>query len=223
MREYIASIMMEQHQKNKHQDFQFHEVATEGVITAQIADIGHHIHAGASEIKGWFEGATKKRNHINEVLDSTIDWLKEEDRDNKNLDLDMGSFKTWMKTSETFLYRYYYLLADPVYNEIVSNLKKGESSELEDMFGHFVNNANAQNTLNSADMKDRKSATRMLDNLRTIKDLIVVVNKYKARINVIFDLLEKQERKIKGFPFQLMLAGATDLRVTVKKIVNLAT
>ena len=77
--------------------------------------------------------------------------------------------------------------------------------------------------MNSADMKDRKSATRMLDSMQTIKDLIVVVTKYKARVNVIFDLIEKRDRSINGFPFQLMLSGMNDLRQTVKKIVNLST
>ena len=80
----------------------------------------------------------------------------------------------------------------------------------------------AANLMTSADSKDRKSATRMLDSIRTIKDLIVIVNKYKARVNLIYDLLEKRDRSIKGFPFQLMLGGASDLRKTVKKIVNLA-
>lgn len=75
----------------------------------------------------------------------------------------------------------------------------------------------------SADFKDRRTATRMLDSIKTIKDLIVIVEKYRSRCNLIFDLLKKQERIIKGFPFQLMLAGAADLRQTVKKIVNLAT
>lgn len=223
MRDFIAQIAIEQHKLDKKQNFLLTEVASEGIATAVVADVGHYVHNLASTSKGWFEGINKKRNHINEIADATIEQLKEEDKDNPKLNLDTGSFKTWMKTSETYLYRYFYLLADPVYNEIVSSLKKGDISELEDVFGHFVSQNNAVNTINSHDMKDRKSATRMLDSIKTIKDMIVLVNKYKARVNIVFDLIEKRDRTIKGFPFQLMLSGMNDLRQTVKKIVNLAT
>lgn len=222
MREYIAEMLVANHPKDKEENFQYTEVAAEGFVTGVVADIGHGLHNTVTSILGWLEGAKKKRAHINEVLDNTIDWLKQEDKENPRLNLDLGSFKTWMKTSETYLYRYFYLLSDPVYKEIVDSLKKDEISELEDFFGHFVNQSNAGNTMSSADMKDRKSATRMLDSIRNIKDLIVVVEKYKARVNVVFELMEKRERSIKGFPFQLMLRGAADLRQTVKKIVNLA-
>ena len=188
-----------------------------------VADVGHGLHNLASNIKGWFEGLRKKRQHINENLDNTIEWLKEEDKENPRLRLEMGSFKTWMKTSETYQFHYYYLLNDSVYNEIVTNLKKNELSELEDFFSYIVNQLNAADRMVSADMKDRKSATRMLDNIKTVKDLIVIVNKYKARVNVVFDLIEKRDRGINGFPFQMLLSGAADLKQTVKKIVNLAT
>lgn len=223
MREFIAQIMMKNHHKDSERNFVYHEVATEGVATAVVADTAHGVHNLATSVKGWFEGVSKKRKHINEIAESTIEWLKEEDKNNPRLNLDMGSFKTWMKTSETYIYRYFYLLSDSVYNEIVTDLKKGNISELEDMFGHMVSQTNAAETMNSHDMKDRKSATRLLDSVKTIKDLIVIVDKYKARVNLIFDLIEKRDRSIKGFPFQLMLSGMADLRQTVKKIVNLAT
>ena len=223
MREFIAQIACERHGEDRGETFQYTEVASEGIATAVVADIGHNLHNAAGTIKGWFEGMSKKREHINDVLTGTLDWLKEEKKENPNLELDTGSFKTWMKTSETYYYRYYYLLSDSVYNEIVKNLKNDEISELEDFFGHFVNQSNAANIMTSADMKDRKSATRMLDGIRKISDLIVVVERYKARVNIIFELMEQRDRKIKGYPFQLMLRGANDLRQTVKKIVNLAS
>lgn len=223
MRELVYEMMAQRHDADKAETFSNTDMSTEGIATAVVADVGHSIHNNLSTLKGWFEGVKKKREHINEVADATIEWLIEEDRDNRNLKLDMGFFKTWMKSSEIFLYRYYYLLADPVYNEMVDNLKKGHISELEDFISHIVNNTNAAKTLNSADMKDRKSATRLLDSMRTIKDLIVLVSKYKARANIVFDLLEKRDRSINGFPLQLMLSGVNDLRATVKKIVNLAT
>ena len=104
----------------------------------------------------------------------------------------------------------------------MDDLKKDHISELEDFFSEFVNQANAVHRVNSSDMRDRRSATRMLDSIRKIPDLIVIVEKYKARIDVIYDLISKRDRAIKGFPFQLMLRGAHDLRTTVKKIVNLS-
>lgn len=223
MRDLIEKLVLEQYKEDKTKTFQIQEVASEGVATALVADVGHGLHNLASNIKGWFEGLKKKRQHINDNLDNTIEWLKEEDKENPRLRLDMGSFKTWLKTSETYQFHYYYLLNDSVYNEIVTNLKKNELSELEDFFSYIVNQLNAAERMVSADMKDRKSATRMLDNIKTIKDLIVIVNKYKARVNVVFDLIEKRDRSINGFPFQMLLSGATDLKQTVKKIVNLAT
>lgn len=218
----IQEQVLAHHNSDKRETFSYTEVATEGVATAIVADVGHSLHNAASSVRGWFEGIRKKREHINDNLDNTIEWLKDESREHPNLKLDMGAFKTWMKTSETSLFRYYYLLNDSVYGEIVATLKKGELSELEDFFGHLVNQTAAANVMVSADMKDRRSATRMLDNIRTIGDLTAIVFRYKSRVNVIYDLLEKRDRAINGFPFQLMLRGAADLKQTVKKIVNLA-
>lgn len=72
-------------------------------------------------------------------------------------------------------------------------------------------------------MKDRMKVTRMLDSARTIKDLIVIVERYRSRCNAIFKGLTSRKRTIKNFPFQIMLLGYADLNRTVKKIVNLAT
>lgn len=223
MRELVSQILVEDHNKNKRSDFAYTAISTEGFVTAMVADVGHQIHNNVSTVIGYVEGLHAKQQSINEIAESTIEWLKDEARSNKNLDLDMGTFKTWLKTSEVRLYRYYYLLSDPLYNEIVANLKKGEISELERLFEHMVDKVSSATTLQSSDMKDRKSATRMLDGVRTINDLIVLVEKYRARCNQVFDLLKKQDRSIKGFPFQLMRRGINDLRQTVKKIVNLAS
>lgn len=223
MRDYIFQLMEQHHNETVRDGFRNSEVATEGIATAVLADIGHGIHNQARRIVGWFEGVKSKQLHINEIADNTIEWLKDEDRSNKGLSLDMGAFKTWMKTSETFLFRFGYLLSDKMYNEIVSDLKKGDISELERFFEHFTNQMNATQTLNSADMQDRRSATKLLDSAKTIKDLIVLVERYRARANVVFDLLLKQDRSIKAFPLQLMLRGASDLAQVCKKVVNLAT
>ena len=61
-----------------------------------------------------------------------------------------------------------------------------------------------------------------LDSARTIKDLIVIVEKYRSRCMSIFDGMLNRKRKIQSFPFQIMLLGYADLNRTVKRIVNLS-
>ncbi len=72
-------------------------------------------------------------------------------------------------------------------------------------------------------MKDRMKVAQMLDSIRDIKDLIVVVEKYRAHANNVFEAMLKRQRRIQAFPFQVILLGYNDLNRTVKKIVNLAT
>lgn len=185
------------------------EIAEEGIVTAIAGDIGRGFTDAYKEMKGWFLGIESKRKYINEMCDDTIEWLKEEDRDNPKLDLDMGKFKTWMKTSEFFYWRYYFVLHDEIYNDIMKAIKKDDITELE--------------VLTDYNMRERMKVTRMLDSIRTIKDLIVVMEKYRSRTNAIFEGLLKRKRKIQSFPFQILLLGYADLNKTVKKIVNLAT
>lgn len=184
-------------------------IAEEGIITAIAGDAVRNLTDSYKEIKGWFLGVESKRKYIDEQCLDTIEWLKEEDRDNKNLNLDMGKFKTWMKTSETFYWRYYFVLHDEIYNDIMKAIKKNEITEIE--------------VMTDFNMKDRMKVTRMLDSAETIKDLIVIVEKYRARCNSIFKGLTNRKRTIQSFPFQIMLLGYADLNRTVKKIVNLAT
>lgn len=184
------------------------ELAAEGFVTAIAGDIVRNYSGAYREIKGWFLGIESKRKYLNEHCEETIEWLKEEDRSNPKLDLDLGSFKTWMKTSETFLWRYYFILNDEIYNDIMKNAKKNEITSLEVSMDF--------------NMKDRMKVTQKLDSVRSIKDLIVIVEKYRSRCNSIFEALLKRKRKIQSFPFQVMLLGYNDLNMTVKKIVNLA-
>lgn len=198
------SIIAVENAKIRESDF-----ATEGVIKGVASDIWRNgVMDPGSEIKGWFEGVATKQRHINEFADETIQWLKDKDNENKGLDLDMGSFKTWLKTSETMYWRYYFVLNDKMYNQLVAELKKSDTTKIEGMVDF--------------DMKERTETTRLLDNARTIKDLIVLVNKYKARVNMIFELIGKRKRAVKGAPFQVMLLGMVDLNKTVRKIVYLA-
>lgn len=184
-------------------------LAEEGFVKAVVGDAVRNFTDAYKEIKGWFIGIESKRKYIDEQCKDTIEWLREEDRDNPKLDLDMGRFFTWMKTSETFYWRYYFVLHDEVYNDIIKAIKKDEITELE--------------VMTDFNMKERMKVTRQIDSIRTIKDLIVLVEKYRARCNVIFEGLLKRKRRIQSFPFQIMLLGYADLNRTVKKVVNLAT
>ena len=184
------------------------EVAMEGFLRAVGHDAVSSIPDSYREIKGWFLGMESKRKYINEICDDIVEWLEDKDRDHKNLDLDLGTFKTWMKTSETFFWRYYFLLNDKYWKKMEQDLKNGEISGVE--------------TLYSIDFKDRKDVATYLDSIDNIKDLVKVVKLYKERTNKFFELILKRKVKVKAFPFQVILLGANDLRRTVKKIVNLA-
>ena len=185
------------------------EVAEEGFVTAIAGDIVRDFTDAYKEIKGWFIGIESKRKYINDSCLDTIEWLKEEDRDNPKVSLDMGKFFTWMKTSETFYWRYYFVLHEEIYKDIMKAIKDNDITELE--------------VLTDFNMRERMKVTRMIDSAREIKDLIVIVEKYRARTNSIFEGMLKRKRKIQSFPFQILLLGYGDLNRTVKKVVNLAT
>lgn len=184
------------------------EVALEGVIGATIKDQFGQLISPYSEIKGWFLGVESKRKYVEDVCNDLIDWLKDKQADYRDLDLDMGSFKTWMKTSETFFWRYYFLLEDNVYREAMNDIKKGDVTSIE--------------TIVDINWKDRTRVARMLDSVRDIRGLIMIVETYRDRSNSYFQAILKRKVKVKMAPFQVILLGATDLRLTVKKIVNLA-
>lgn len=185
------------------------EVALEGVIKAKIHEMGHVYQGAYTDLKGYFLGVESKRKYIEEICNSLIDWLKDKQVNYRDLDLDMGSFKTWMKTSESFMWRYYFLLNDDTWHQIESDLKANRVTQLEVIY--------------DVEFKDRTKVARYLDSMTSIAELIKVVEKYKERSNKFFDLIIKRQVKIKMFPFQVILAGIIDLRITVKKIVNLAT
>jgi len=190
-------------------DLPENDIAVEGYVTAIFGDIGRNYTDAYKEIKGWFLGIESKKRYIDESCKNTIEWLREEDKNNPKLNLDLNKFKTWMKTSETFYWRYYFILSDNIYKDIMKQIKNDEVTGLE--------------VMTDFDITARMKVARMLDSAKTIKDLIVIVEKYRSRVISIFDGLLKRKRSIQGFPFQVMLLGYADLNRTVKKIVNLAT
>ena len=187
---------------------QVNEVAIEGIIGAVIHDAGSVFTDTYREMKGWFLGMESKRQYIERICQDVIIWLKDKDLEYRNLNLDMGTFKTWMKTSETYHWRFFFLLDDSTWRQIESDLKAGRITDLESLY--------------TVDLKQIRETTRYLDSVDNIPELIKVVELYIKRSNTFFDLITKRKIKIKSAPFQVILLGATDLRRTVKKIVNLA-
>lgn len=185
------------------------DVVLEGLVKAVIGDVGRSYTDAYREIKGWFQGIESKKRQINDGCLDLISWLEEEDRNNPGLNLDMGNFFTWMKTSETFYWRYYFILSNDVYDDILKSIKKEEITAIE------VNV--------DFDIKERMRVARNLDSAKSIKDLIVIAEKYRSRCNTIFSELLKRKRRIQNFPFQVALLGFNDINRTLKKIVNLAS
>ena len=184
-------------------------VSTEGIVKAKIYEIGSDYHDVLTEAKGWFKGIETKRKYIQETCEDLLDWLKDKRAEDPDLDLDMGTFKTWMKTSETFYWRYFFLLHNPTWSKIESDLKSGRVTGLENIY--------------DIDFSARKESATDLDSITDIKGLMKVVETYQKRSDKFFDLVINRKIKIKSFPFQVILLGAADLRRTVKKIVNLAS
>lgn len=184
------------------------DIAVEGILRA----VGHDVATGYTDayrqMKGWFLGMESKRKYIEEICDDLIEWCDDKNMDEKGLDLDMGNIGTWMKTSETFYWRFYFLLNNETWKRIESDLKADRITGVEQLY--------------DISFKDRQDVTRYLDSIKDIKGLIDVVKTYKNRSNTFFSLVAKRKIRIKSFPFQVILLGATDLRRTVKKIVNLA-
>jgi hypothetical protein len=184
------------------------DIAMEGIARAILHGAASNYTDAYREIKGWFLGIASKRKYIDEVCADLIDWCKDKDLDHPNLDLDMGSFLTWFKTSESLNWRFYFLLDDATWSQIERDLKADNISALETMY--------------DIDLTRRREVTRHLDSIRDIKGLIKCVETYKQRSDKFFELVLKRNRKIKGFPFQVILLGCNDLRRTVKCIVNMA-
>lgn len=209
------------------------QVAIEGVVSAQLSNIGSVYTDAFRDLKGWFLGVETKRMYIEEICDDLLQWCKEQDVKNPELSLKMGAFKTWMKTSEVAWWRYFFLLDDKTFNEMMKNIKNDSYTEIEKIdYDRRVDEVVKINpltrlawfvghTFNQQDAKKR--ASLLIDNAKNIKELIKIIELYKSRSNEFFKAITDRKKKIPGTPFQMILLGATDLRRAVKKTVNLAT
>lgn len=180
----------------------------EGILRAKGKEfLGDHKNA-IVEISGWFKNPTEKKQTIIDHADNLVSWLEKHNNKYPNLNLQVGTIKTWMKTSETHRWRYYFMMNEKTYKEIIKNIENEENSKLEGNFDY--------------DFSDREDVTDMLDDIKKIKDLISFTKTYKQRCIKVFDTIKVRQKKIKGAPFQVMLLGMGDLESTVKKIVNIA-
>jgi len=178
----------------------------EGVITAQLMGLGTTLSNTAGEMRGWLMlDAKDKQSFITKRCNDLIQWLKEEDSDNPKLNLKAGSFITWMKTSEFFKWRYYFLLDDKTFKGIMNDIKNNRTSKLE--------------RLTNIELSNRIHAAELIDNARTIKDLIKLVELYRDRSNMFFKVTSN--RNLSGAPFQVILVGFNDLDSTIKQTVRL--
>lgn len=183
------------------------EVALEGIIGAEIKDFGEGYVRTAQFYKAAFINLESKKKYFNELIGNLITWLKEKDSDYPNLKLDAGVFKTWLKTS-IHKARYYPILVDSRFNRIIEQLKNGEKTKLENWFDF--------------DFKGRTIGNDVLDNIKDIKELIKIVELYQSRFEKICKLLQPDNVKQHKMTVAVLLAGLIDLRISVKKIVNLA-
>ena len=224
MSEFLKNVVMSQ---MPFEQVLLKELSMEGIIRSELMNVaGLVVNAGTS-VKGWIENVGEKQRHINEYAQETISWLKQEDRANPRLDLDENAFfKT--KGKRSGWWRYYFLLNDVMYDEITTALKKGDSSAIEKWAGMNIESLFYLHWEVAAGKRVGKDERRLLEaqdhlnNIRDIKDLMVVVETYRSRCNKVFDLIISRNRTIKGFPFQLMLKGMSDLDSIVKQIVRLA-
>lgn len=208
------------------------EVAVEGFARAVGHDVASRYTDGFRTVKGYFLSIESKRRYIEEICDDIVKWCNVKKAGNPDLTLSMGAFKTWMKTSEVFWWRYYFFLDDKTYNNMINNLKNNEKTELERWDRNQLVDAVASThglvrfawfvgeTFNQREAKLKSSDH--INNAKNIDDLIKTVELYKKRSNEFFKLILERKLDIKGTPLQMSLMGALDLRRSVKKTVNLA-
>jgi hypothetical protein len=182
----------------------FDDSLNEGYVRALGQDIVSNLSGAGTEMKGWFEGIKQKIAHIDKNSQELIMWLK----NNKEVKLDNSSkIKNFFKTSN-IQWRFYLLIDNSTFNKILSDIKSNNKSDLEGIF--------------DINMNKRSSALLKLEEAKSIDDLIKLVTLYKERCKQVADELLKRKEPIKGFSFQAMLVGLTDLNSTVKRIVALS-
>lgn len=201
------------------------DIAMEGILRQTAASFIQSYADLGREAKGWFKGIVAKQRYIDDRCKATIEWLKDMDREHPRLDLDMNFFYNWLKTGPDRLsktmniidlaplanrisWRFFYLLNDKTFEQVKKDLKAGRSTPLSEVLQVGSDEINVV-------LKELSSVNR-------IKDLIVIVEKYRSRCDYVFKEIMKNENKLRGFPLQVMLLGWIDLNRVVTRIVRLA-
>lgn len=183
-------------------------IATEGIMSALVHTAPAMAHSMLTDVGGWLRDMESRRRYINSVCEKIIEWLEHKDKQYDNLKLEMGFFKTWFKTSPTFFWRYFLLLNNYAWADIKKDIKDKNPDVL-------LNNL-------TANMPDRKAAAQHFEKAANIKDLIKEVRCYIKRNDEVHELIMRHRPLRSKTISQIVLSGAIDMRITVKKIVKLA-
>lgn len=178
---------------------------SEGIARAYAGSVGTMVKGEVDSLSSIAKSQSEQFQVVTRECEAMVDWLNEKKQDHPNLSLDMGAFKTWIKTSPSFTWRFYFMLDNTTFNGILKAIKSGVRSDIE--------------KYHSVDLSSRIAATNLLDRAKKIDDLIGLVNLYKTRCSQVAKAVGGGN---KGFPIFIMIGGSSDLRSAVKRIVNLA-
>lgn len=181
----------------------------EGIAGAIVGEFGTSLKNGGRDFVSWFRKTETKMQKLSDRCDELVEWLEAKKKAHPNLSLEMDGFRTWMKTSETFKWRYYMIINDGVFNEIMRDVKDEKKTHLDNML--------------DINFRDRKKAAEVLERARKVEDLIRIVRTYQSRSKAFYKALVSRKASIWSAPLQFMIAGFSDLESSVRKIVNLAT
>ena len=174
----------------------------EGYVKALVGEVKDVATGIGTEVKGYFEDVKSKIKHVDDNIDELLRWCA------KNRDVEIkndSKLKSFFKTS-ILQWRFYYLLDDTSFNNIVNSIKE---------------EGVVAPTVFDIDLKKRASISHRLEKAKTVDELSAIAVEYRKRCNTIGNLLVYDKKKVKGFPLQIMLTGFSDLSITIKRIINL--
>ena len=139
----------------------------------------------------------------------TIEWLREIKKDHPNLSLQTGSaLDDFFKTSESFQFRYYFILNNQKFAEFVKKIRAGENYYLD------------------ANLQQRRQATDLITKARNVDQLINLINTFMQRAEILnreFKKLKKEDiNNGKHYIGMVVTAGIDELTSTIKKTVRIA-
>lgn len=154
-----------------------------------------------------FKGPEEKRRLISEKADDLIAWLEKIHKEDPKLSLDIPWFIRTLRTAKHGEpWRFYYVLDDDSYHQILRDIANNKKTHIETYVSYKL-------------MAEYKSS-KMMKDVKTVKDLIETVKQYKDRTNNIVEKLYRRPLEVEGLPYQTLLGGMVDLTTAVNKIVR---